>query len=190
MARHSQKLREQARHSYLTGETTSIAEIARRIGVKPHTVSTWKRGENWDGLRIKIDKRAAEQLVEKIASERVALNAQHFKLWNAVVTKLFGSLTKGGLNAADVRTLEKAASILEKAQKGQRLARGMALDGQTEEQIRAEAEAESRALVDLFIDVVKTEVEDEDLRDRIARAIIDRLPNELTDREDDDASAA
>jgi hypothetical protein len=188
MARHSVKTREQAREIYLTGEITSIAEIARRIKVKPHTVALWKRDEGWDGLKIRIDKRAAEQLVERLATERVNLNAQHFKLWNAVVGRLLSSLTKDGFKGSDARDLERAAGVLEKAQKGQRLARGLSLDGQTEEQIRAEAAAESRALVDLFIDIVKKEIADEDLRDRIARAILERLPTEMTEDAEDGAA--
>src|SRR5262245_22734537 len=180
MPRHSVKIREQARHYYLTGEVTSLAEIARRLRVNPHTVASWKRGEHCDGLRLTVAKRAAGQLGEKLASERVALNAQHFKLWNAVASKLVGSLTKEGLHANDVRTLEKAAAILERAQKGQRLARGMALDGQTEEQIRAESAAAQRHIVDVVIEVVKTEVRDEQTRDRIARLLLERL------RDDDD----
>jgi DNA invertase Pin-like site-specific DNA recombinase len=176
MARHTLKLREEARQVYLTAEVTSVAEIARRLRVKPHTVGRWKKEEDWDALRLKIDKRAAEQLVERLATERVNLNAQHFKLWNAVVSRLFAVLSKDGLKGEDIRTLEKAAAILERAQKGQRLARGLSLDGQTEEQIRAESEAEVRALIDLFIDVIKTEVADEELRDRISRAILARVP--------------
>ena len=58
----------------------------------------------------------------------------------------------------------------------------------TEEQIRAEAAAESRALVDLFIDIVKKEIADEDLRDRIARAILERLPTEMTEDAEDGAA--
>ena len=42
----------------------------------------------------------------------------------------------------------------------------------------AEAEAEGRALVDVFIDVVKAEVADEAVRDRVCRAVLDRLPVE------------
>ena len=181
MPRHTLKIREHARQHYLTGEITSVAEIARRLKVKSHTVGTWKKEEDWDNLRLKIDKRAAEQLVERLATERVSLNAQHFKLWGAVVGKLLGSLQKEGLRGEEVRNLEKVAAVLERAQKGQRLARGLSLDGQSEEQIRAEAEAETRALVDLFIEVVKAEVDDEDLRDRIARAILDRVPNEMSE---------
>ncbi len=179
MPRHSTKLREEARQLYLTGEITSVAEIARRLKVKSHTVGRWKRDEDWDGLRLKIDKRAAEQLVEKLASERVTLNVQHFKFWGVVVGRLFESMKGAALPIDEVRTLDKVAGILERAQKGQRLARGMSLDGQTEEQIRAEAEAEMRGLVDVFIDVIKDEIEDEETRDRIARAIFERVPSGL-----------
>ena len=178
MGRHSKKMREKARQMYLTGEVSNVAEIARRLRVKPHTVGRWRKDEAWDGLRLKIDRRAAEQMAERIASERVNLNSQHFKLWGVVVSKLFESLQTTGLKGDEIRNLEKVAGILDRAQKGQRLARGLSLDGQTEDQLRAEFEAEGRGLVDFFIDVVKGEVHDEASRDRIARAILERLPVE------------
>ena len=178
MGRHTRKVRERARELYLTGEITSLAEIARRIKVKPHTVGHWKRDEQWDELRLKIDRRAAEQLAERIASERVTLNSQHFKLWGVVVSRLFESLQRGGLQGEEVRGLEKVAGILDRAQRGQRLARGLSMDGKTEEQLRAEFEADGRSLIDFFIQVVKDEVDDEAVRDRIARAILERLPTE------------
>ena len=178
MGRHKRKTREQARELFLTGEVTSLSEIARRIRVKPHTVGRWRSEEDWDALRLKVDRRAAEQMAERIATERVNLNSQHFKLWGVVVTKLFESLQKGGLTGDEIRNLEKVSGILDRAQKGQRLARGLSLDGKTEEQLRAEFEAEGRSLIDFFIDIVKGEVEDQDARDRIARAILERLPLE------------
>jgi inhibitor of KinA sporulation pathway (predicted exonuclease) len=183
MARHSKKTREKARELYLTGEVTSISEIARRLGVKAHTAGQWKKDEDWDAMRLKIDKRAAEQLVERIATERVNLNSQHFKLWGVVVTKLFEGLQRAGLKGEEVRALEKVSTILERAQKGQRLARGLSLDGEAEEQIRAEAEAENRAMVDLVLDAIKAEVKDEDVRDRIARAVLARVPSDLGPQE-------
>ena len=137
---------------------------------------------------MKIDRRAAEQLAERIASERVSLNAQHYKLWNVVVSKLFDSL-QSGVKSEHIRDLERIASILDRAQKGQRLARGLSLDGQTEEQIRAEAEATSRALVDSFIDVVKGEVSDEATRDRIAQALLARCPTEDLEADTDNVHA-
>ncbi len=180
MARHTARTREDARKLYLTGEVTSVAEIARRLRVKPHTVAAWKKDEDWDDLRIKIDKRSAEMLVEKLATERVTLNSSHFKLWGVVVSQLFESL-KSEMPAERVRNLERVASILDRAQKGQRLARGLSLDGQTEEQIRTAAAAENRALVDAFVEAVKQHVVDPQVREKIRQAVLARLPAEADD---------
>jgi hypothetical protein len=184
MARHSQKLREEARQMFLTGEVTSISELARRVKVKAHTIGTWKKEEEWDSLRIRIDKRAAEQLVERLATEKTNLNATHYKLWQGVVARVYGSLGKDRLGANEIRDLERVAGILEKAQKGQRLARGLSLDGQTEEQIRAEAAAETRHVVDTFLQVVKREVLDEAARDRIAQSVLELIPAGTDDEEE------
>ena len=190
MARHSRKIREDARQLFLTGEVTSISEIARRIRVKAHTVGVWKREEDWDGLRIKIDKRAAEQLVERLASERVNLNAQHFKLWNAVVGRVFAAVQKGQIDSSETRDLDRVSAILERAQKGQRLARGLSLDGETEEQIRAEAAAETRHVVDTFLRVIKKEIADPGTRDRIAQAVLELIPRIMEEDEESDGSNA
>ena len=70
--------REEARRLYLAGEADTNAEIAARLKVKPHTVGHWRKEEDWDGLRYKIDRRAAELFVEKIATDRVTLNVRHY----------------------------------------------------------------------------------------------------------------
>src|SRR2546428_4831748 len=186
MARHTIKTREEARRLFLTNEVTSVAEIARRLKVKPHTIGMWRKEEDWDAMRLKIDKRAAEKLVEELANERVALNAQHYKFWNMVMSRTLEAAQKGGMKAEEIRTLEKMANIIDKAQKGQRLAPGLSLDGQTEEQVLAESAAAQRHIVDVVIDVVKTEVKDELLRDRIARVLLERFPAE----DEDDPEAA
>ena len=178
MARHSQKLRDQARQLYLTGEVTSISEIARRVNVKAHTIGVWKKEEDWDALRIRIDKRAAEQLVERLATEKTNLNATHYKLWQSVVARVYGAMGKDRLGANEIRDLERVAAIMEKAQKGQRLARGMSTDGQTEEQIRAEAAAASRHVVDVFLDALKKEVTDPEMRERVAQAVLAAFPHD------------
>lgn len=177
MAKASSKTREEARRLYLTGALSTNSEIAAHLKVKPHTIGEWRRQEGWDELRRKIDRRAAEMFVEKVATDRTQLNAQHFQLWALIVTQLLGSL-KSGNPEATIKTLEKAGGILERAQKGQRLARGLALDGQTEEHIRGEAQAEIRHLIDVFVDAVKENVPDEETRDRIRRAVFEAVPDE------------
>ena len=70
------------------------------------------------------------------------------------------------------------AGILDRAQKGQRLAKGLSLSGETEEKIRAESQAEIRGLIDAFIDAVKENVENEETRDKIRRVLLDTIPQE------------
>jgi len=187
MARHSTRLREEARRLYLTSECTSTAEIARRLKVKSHTVARWKKAEDWDRLRLKIDLRAAEQMVEKLATERVTLNARHYKFWDVLGGRMVDVVKSGRAGGDEIKDLERMTTILERMQKGQRLARGLSLDGQTEEQIRAEAQAEMRGLVDLFVDVVKQHVTDETTRDLICRAVLERVPAEEVEGPDDAA---
>jgi hypothetical protein len=173
------KVREEARRLYLTGEMSTNAEIAARLAVKPHTIGKWRREEDWDGLRSKIDIRAAEMFIEKIATDRVTLNVGHFRLWQALLGKL-GEIVKTR-PMTDVRDLERLAGILDRAQKGQRLAKGLSLSGESEEAIRAQSEAEIRKVVDTFIDSIKENVHDEEARERIRVAILASLPDETSD---------
>jgi len=168
--------REEARRLFLAGEVETNAEIAARLRVKPHTVGRWRREEDWDGLRRKIDRRAAEMFVEKIATDRTALNVRHYRLWDLMLAGLAETLkARKGL---DVREMERIACILERAQKGQRLSKGLSTTGETEEQVRAKGQAELRGLIDAFIEAVKANVEDEDTRDRIRRSLVAAMPED------------
>ena len=175
MKQSHRKSREEARRLYLGGEMSTNAEIAARLKVKPHTVARWRKDEDWDGLRLKIDRRAAELFVEKIATDRVSLNVRHYRLWDLLLAQLMEDLkTRKGM---DAREMERVAGILDRAQKGQRLAKGLSTSGETEEGIRAQSQADIRGLIDSFIDAVKENVPDEETRDRIRRALLDSVPD-------------
>jgi hypothetical protein len=155
------------------------AEIAARLDVKPHTVGKWRRDEEWDDLRIKIDRRAAEMFVEKIASDRTSLNLRHYRMWELTLAKLAEELK--GQTGIEIRELERVAGILERSQKGQRLAKGLSTTGETEEAIRAQSQAAIRQLIDAMIESVKEHVPDEETRDRIRRDLLEALPEEEGD---------
>ncbi|MFN8547758.1 MAG: hypothetical protein U0527_07235 [Candidatus Eisenbacteria bacterium] len=174
MSRPLSKVKEEARRLFLSGEGETNAEIAGRLRLKPHTVGKWRREEQWDDLKVKIDRRAAEMFGEKLASERVSLNIRHYRLWDVVVANLAESLkTK---DWPRVRELERVCGVLKHAQQGQRLAKGLSMSGETEETIRAQAELEQRQLIDAFIDAVKEHVDAEETRDRIRQSILKALP--------------
>jgi uncharacterized protein YjcR len=179
MAKVSGKTREEARSLFLTGEMRLNSEIAARLGVKAHTVGLWRREEDWDGLLLKIDRRAAQMFVEKIATDRVTLNVRHFRYWEVLYAKVAEELK--AKKAMSVREMERVAGILERAQRGQRVAKGMSANGETEETVKAQAQAEIRRLIDSFVESVKENVQDEETRDRIRRAIFDALPQETDD---------
>ena len=56
------KTREEARRLYLTGELQTNAEIAARLSVKPHTVGRWRKEEDWDDLRRKVEHRVKAEI--------------------------------------------------------------------------------------------------------------------------------
>lgn len=174
------RLRKRALELYLSGEASTNAEIAARLKIKPHTVGKWRKDELWDDMRFKVDRRAAEMLTEKLATDRVSLNLRHYRMWELVLAKLAEALK--GKGSLDPRELDRVSAILNRAQQGQRLAKGLSLSGETEEAIRAQAEAETRALIDAFIDSVKENVDDEEARDRIRTAILRALPEAEGDR--------
>lgn len=142
--------------------------------MKGHTVGKRRRDERWDDLLLKIDRRAAAQMVEKLASERTTLNVRHYRYWDLLLT-FVGTLLQE-TERLDIREMERVATIIDRAQKGQRLARGLRLSGETEEQIRAQSRAEARELIDAFIDAVTENVSDEGTRNRIRQTILERIP--------------
>jgi len=183
MARASAKTREKARELFLTGSMESNAEIARHLRIKPHTVANWRSLERWDELKLHVDRKAAEKMAEQIASDRVALNVRHYRFWDAVLAQIAEGIKNP--KVFDVRSVERIASVLERAQKGQRLAKGLSLDGESEEAIRAQSQAEIRALIDMFITALKEHVTDDAIRERVAVAVLARLPEESALRADE-----
>jgi hypothetical protein len=164
---------------FLTGEMRLNSEIATRLGVKAHTVAAWRKEEGWDALLLKIDRRAAEMFCEKIATDRVTLNVRHFRFWELVLAQMAEDLKRE--KQLNVRDMERVAGILERAQRGQRVAKGLAVSGENEETIRAQAQAEIRRLIDTFIDSVKENVQDEEARERIRRSVLEALPGAADD---------
>ena len=174
MPKTRKRAREKARLMFMGGESSSNAAIARELQLKPHTVASWRREEDWDALRLKADRRAAEKLVEQLSTDRAELNTRHFKLWDAILTRAVILLKDPG--AHGVAGIERVAAILERAQKGQRLAKEMASAAEAAESANAQAAANLRMFTDMFITAVMEYVDDESTRENLRTAILRSLP--------------
>ena len=168
---------------FVTGQVTSNAELARRFNVKPHTIGQWRKQGGWDDLRLQGERKYAEKLVEEISSERVAVNAKHSKFWGLLTSHLLAILKTKTKEEFDLTQIQKFAAVLERLQKGERLAKDMAM-GLREDEIKAAHAGQMRTLVDTFIQAVKENVNDEDTRDRIVTAVWSCLPEEPAGRAD------
>ena len=188
MKRATSALRKKARRLFLSGEMETNAEIAANLKVKPHTVGAWRREEGWDETRRKAEKNAAAKMAAAIASENVSTNITHYKIWGVLLKKLIGTLDD--TDPETVRVLERQAAVAERAQRGQRVARGLSADGQTEERIRAEAQADYRSLVDAVVEAVQLHVSDEIVREKIADAVMGKFPRSIHDSENEGGEAA
>ncbi len=183
MARPSAKTREEARMLFVTGQVATNAELARRFNVKPHTIARWRKEHGWDTLHLKAEQRAVEKLVEEITSERIAVNTRHSQFWSLLESHLLAYMKNKTKGELDLTEIHKLAAVVERLQKGERLAKEMAM-GLREDEIKAAHAGQMRTLVDTFIQAVKENINDEDLRDRIATAVWSCLPEESAGRVD------
>jgi hypothetical protein len=94
----------------------------------PHTAAPYRRDEARDELELKVDRRAADKLAEQIATDRVTLIVRHFNFYEVVLNEITAAL-KAGRRKFSVGDLAALVAVIEKARKGQRLARALSLDG-------------------------------------------------------------
>ena len=130
-----------------------------------HTVGRWKKDEDWDALQPE-DRAPGRRADGGEVSPPIASTL------NDAALQGLGNRGESGRSSSRMqnvvvcngerspRASRSVAAILDRAQKGQRLARGLSLDGKVEEQIRAEAESLTIRGTGrcVFIDIVRAEV--------------------------------
>ena len=125
---------------YIAGNYKSVQEFAQKEGILYNSAlrskaATWK-SEKVTRARQKTDK-IIDKTIEKIAERESDRNARHISLYDKLLDKaeqvidgqldvfvdMFGKAHKG--EVLDGNKLESMVRVLEKAQKGHRLALGM-----------------------------------------------------------------
>lgn len=112
------------KHAYVTTEA-SLPEIANRFGTGLSQVKKRAAAEKWtedrNRFRTETELKTTEKTIELVSDERSQINARHYALWGMVIDKLERAL----MTALEVDEIETLTRALDRAHKGQRLAKEM-----------------------------------------------------------------
>lgn len=122
----------QLEKEYILSDFKSVSSFLKDKGIN-NNGTTRKHTSGWkDKKRQKEDKKATkiiEKTIEKQSDKEADINTRHLKLYDDFLNILEGSFRNPNeymyLGMPDYDKLKKMVDILEKAQKGQRLAKGL-----------------------------------------------------------------
>lgn len=124
---------DKVRAVYVASETITHAELAHQFGTSLDSVKKRASKEKWAEQRhsvcTQIALKTEEKTIEKISDDRSEVNRVHYEMWGSVIAKLQDAL-KAALELDEIETITKA---LDRAQKGQRLAKDMVTDKTSQE---------------------------------------------------------
>lgn len=141
----------QLEKEYILGDYKSVSAFLKDKGIN-NNGTTRKHTSGWkERKRQKEDKKATkiiEKTTEKEIEKEVDINTRHLELYNKLLDVLEGSFEEPEqymyLGMPDYDKLKKMTDILEKAQKGQRLAKGLDKE-QNERAVQSLAETIQKA---------------------------------------------
>lgn len=122
----------QLEKEYILSEYKSVKEFLRSKDIKS-TGSTNKQTKGWAEKKATKEQQKSNKIVEKVIEKEIEkevdINTRHLKLYDSFLDVLEGSFKNPAeymyLEMPDYDKLKKMVDILEKAQKGQRLAKGL-----------------------------------------------------------------
>jgi len=123
---------EAMRAEYVSTEAT-YAELAHRYGTSLDAVKKRAGKEKWPEQRHQVSTEIAlktdQKTIDRISDERSEINAKHYAAWGEVIAKLQAALK----TTMDLDEIDKLTRSLERAQKGQRLAKDMVTEKTSQE---------------------------------------------------------
>lgn len=122
----------QLEKEYILSEYKSVKEFLRSKDIKS-TGNTNKQTKVWAEKKATKEQQKSNKIVEKVIEKEIEkevdINTRHLKLYDSFLDVLEGSFKNPAeymyLEMPDYDKLKKMVDILEKAQKGQRLAKGL-----------------------------------------------------------------
>ena len=132
----------QLEKDYILSEYKSVKEFLRSKDIKS-TGNTNKQTKGWAEKKATKEQQKSNKIVEKVIEKEIEkevdINTRHLKLYDSFLDVLEGSFKNPAeymyLEMPDYDKLKKMVDILEKAQKGQRLAKGLDKEENTNENL-------------------------------------------------------
>lgn len=122
----------QLEKEYILSDCKSVSQFIKNKQM-PYNGTTKKKTKGWtEKKRLKQDQKETkiiEKVLEKEIEKEVDINTRHLKLYDSFLNVLENSFNNPNeymyLGMPDYNKLKKMIGILEKSQKGQRLAKGL-----------------------------------------------------------------
>ena len=77
----------------------------RPLGV--HTVARWRRQKNWDSLKQRVVKRAAELFSQRVGMNVKQMNAHHRQIWGFILCQAGILLARPDVSPQECSELER-----------------------------------------------------------------------------------
>ena len=122
----------QLEKEYILSKCKSVSSFLKEKGIKPNG-STKKNTKGWKKKKVQKEYKKSTKIIEKVTEKEIEkevdINTRHLKLYDSFLDVLEGSFKNSKeymyLGMPDYDKLKKMMDILEKLQKGQRLAKGL-----------------------------------------------------------------
>lgn len=122
----------QLEKEYILGDYKSVSSFLKAKGIKP-SGSTKKNTKGWKEKKVLKEEQKSTKVIEKVLEKEIEkevdINTRHLKLYDSFLDVLEGSFRNPYeymyCDMPDYDKLKKMVYILAKAQKGQRLAKGL-----------------------------------------------------------------
>lgn len=122
----------QLEKEYILSDYKSVSSFLKDKEIKQNG-STKNKTKGWKNKKVLKEEQKSTKIIEKVTEKEIEkevdINTRHLKLYDSFLDVLEGSFKNPSeymyLGMPDYDKLKKMADILEKAQKGQRLAKGL-----------------------------------------------------------------
>lgn len=120
------RVRRQVKEAWVSGQYGSVAGLAKAFGMRRQVIYTWRRAENWDAEKSRVQSESSRIATERLINEITQCRNEHFKVWGLFdleIAKRFKRYQDAG-EEVPIEELDVMSKVFERAQRGRYFAKG------------------------------------------------------------------